>query len=254
MSILTIDPLKWDSELFGFKVGKHRLTVENEIDTFLLNAKREGYRLVYLFSKSPNISHSKINLVDTKVTFLKSIKRYHHLDVKSNSTVSSLNTAEGRTNLELNLHTVEFNSKHHNYGQLLKLAYNSGEYSRFKLDTQFKQGTFQKLYKIWIDKSISRDIASYTRVFIHDDQIVGFITLNTENTRVARIGLIAVHPNYRGQKIASKMLQDCELLCNIENQNTLSVVSQKNNIAASKLYLKTGFIIQSEIYTYHVWL
>lgn len=254
MSILTIDKLNWDSELFGFQVGKYCLSNVYNMDTILLNAQREGYRLVYLFSEFPIISNSKVNLVDTKVTFIKPLKKDEQIDFKSNIIECSLNTKTASSDIDSYFYTVEYNSQQHDYGQLLNLAYNSGEYSRFKLDTQFKQGAFEKLYKKWIDNSISREIASYTRVFIHDDQIVGFITLNTNDPRLARIGLIAVHPNFRGQKIASKMLQDCELLCNLNKPDFLSVVSQKNNVAASKLYTNTGFLIQNEIYTYHVWL
>lgn len=43
--------------------------------------------------------------------------------------------------------------------ELLSLALNSGEFSRFKLDPLFSAELFEKLYTRWITRSVRKEIA-----------------------------------------------------------------------------------------------
>lgn len=225
-----IETLNWDSDFFGLSIGK--LVIDPNFKLTLLDTEKKTYDLLYLFSdKSLNFqSEYDIKLVDVKVNF----------------------TKEGLT-LNREQFCQEFNPDLHAYPEILELAYLSGVYSRFKLDRHFHVESFKKLYKTWLDNSISKKIANYVLVEIIDGVIAGFVTLKLYDQRYGQIGLIAVHPNYQGKRIASKLIQSCENLCVLNQINKLNVSTQLDNKPAMNLYKNSKFNIQDQQFIYHYW-
>src|SRR5699024_10530423 len=103
--------------------------------------------------------------------------------------------------------TTYFDLKLHSYDELLNLTLQSGIYSRFNIDANFKNGEYQKLYTEWINKSIKKEMAIDIIVKIIKNKIVGFTTYNRKSKFIADIGLVAVDPQYRGQGIARELIE-----------------------------------------------
>ncbi len=223
----TVQKLNFDTELFGYEVASCALTEEcNEIpgEIAQINAK-----LTYL------ISNSELNIglpcIDEKTFLGRPVSAAELLPCEA----VLLEETETET-----------------YNQLLNLAYQSGIYSRFKTDTGFQNHEFEKLYKIWLDKSISGDAADAIYVIERGNRKVGFITLQKKDGAVD-IGLIAVDENYRGESLGGKLIQAGINWTLNQQFNRITVTTQKQNAAAMNFYHKNGFEVIRTQYIYHIW-
>lgn len=226
-----IEIATWDSKFFNFPVGAFIVKSETEwdLDGFIKEAKE--YKLIYVFSENRLRESPKLKLVDRKINYTKKL-------------VSGINT---KTEI------IEFNPNHHRYSELLELGYLSGSYSRFKIDDNFTEEEFRRLYKAWVDNSLNGQIAFRVFVKIESGHIAGFVTLRKKNHKISQISLIAVNPEFQGRNIASDLIKKCEQASLISGYTNLEVATQEDNRAARKLYEKNGFGIKTMEYIYHLW-
>lgn len=224
--------LEWDSIFFGFKVAKVYLekNIEEVIDT-LNELYNDDYKLIYIYSNfliEDNSILLKMNgsLVDKKVTLITEINDnksfQENIDIKDVSIKSD---------------------------DIVKLAIESGNYSRFKIDKNFQAGKFEKMYTQWIENSVSRKIADHVLVF---KQNKGLLTLK-HNKGESIIGLLAVNQNSRGERIGTKLIMQSKKICMEHNHNRLKVTTQLDNEIAMKFYANNGFEIEKVEYIYHFW-
>lgn len=59
---------------------------------------------------------------------------------------------------------------------LLQLAYESGKYSRFKLDKNLTPKVFTDMYKLWIENSVNGQMADRIYVVEQDNKITAMLT------------------------------------------------------------------------------
>ena len=219
--------LVWDSKFFNKKIYRFDLNSAADINKFYDGLYQFNGDLVYLFSKEKlDITfNERFFLADKKAIFQKKIRTKE--DLFDNNIISSVNVTE----------------------ELLELAFLSGNHSRFKLDNSlsFK---FKELYKIWLEKSISRELASEVFVYKIDGKEIAFVTIK-KNDSVATIGLIAVHELFHGKNIGSLLLRTAENWCLKNNIDALEVATQLDNIQACNFYKKNGFEIKQIDYIYH---
>ncbi len=231
---MTCEYLKWDSEFFGFKIGKiseytNIKNFQNTINSF----RDEGYRLIYCFTHPENIEVNNLlskyaQLVDEKITYYKIIEKLNY-DVDKNIIPCSKISTE-----------------------LISLVLQSGEFSRFKIDPNFPEGSLERLYVKWIENTINKKFGDI--LYVHMvNKIIGFITLRTANG-IGNIDLIAVANDFRGQSIGSKLLMCAYNYFVNKNITNIEVVTQKNNILACKFYEKNNFKIKNIVNIYHLWL
>ncbi len=239
MLIGSIKTLDWDSQFFGYPVGKIEplhLSPEN-LKAILANL-RGKIKLAYWFvDPKDKISNeaAKENggfLLDRKTTYLRSVPR--KMVSKKDSHIKSI---LGRPlNRELCL-----------------LALEAGEHSRFKLDPNCDGSEFEKLYIEWIRKSLSGEIAKDVLVYREKGRQVGFITLGEKGGR-CNIGLIAVSPEFRTKGIGKKLIESSLKKAGGWGYRKMDVVTQGDNIAACKFYEQLGFKLESVVNVYHFWL
>src|SRR5690606_4711658 len=223
---MKIKHLEWDSNFFELTIGS--IYIEDEED--FLKEDLNKYDLIYIFSKNENLN---FKLVDRKVT-------YKLRDLQKNETPNF----------------IEIDYYCHNetaYKELLNLALQSGEYSRFKIDSDFKNNEFVRLYTEWINNSINKKLASHIIIKKQDDKIVGFTTLSKKSESLADIGLVAVDKDYRGQGIAKELILKTISVAKSVGYEDVQVVTQLDNIPANILYKKCGFEKDSIINIYHYW-
>jgi dTDP-4-amino-4,6-dideoxy-D-galactose acyltransferase len=228
-----IEYMAWDSDFFNKKIG--RIFVENSTDLgeLLSCAQQQNYKLIYVFGASDyfpeekNLEKFDGKLVDRKVLYEK------HL-IKVLPISNDIEKYE-KSKLTLELET---------------LAYLSGEFSRFRLDENFDDEDFYRMYKTWIEKSLTKQMADNVFVVLQNGIHKGLATLKI-NKETGYIGLIAVAPDMQGNGYGRKLLYACEKELFAQNIFLLEVSTQLNNIQACCFYEKCGFVIKSVTNIYH---
>ena len=149
--------------------------------------------------------------------------------------------------------TVEFYNNKKPDDRMLDIAIQCGEYSRFKVDRNFPSNKFIALYKTWIIKSLTRELADQVIITKMNDLITGLITVGYKDGK-GTIGLVGVHSDSRGTGQGSVLIQ-AALNYFIENKCfVVQVVTQGSNIAACRLYEKFGFALVYQSNFFHFWI
>lgn len=224
-----IRTLEFDSQLFGYPVGA--LSVGTDGCTVaaakeILQQEGTAFRVVYLFSREPLEGFGPP--ADIKLTFIKS-------PAPQLSVSPAVKIYSGG-----------------NDDRLLQLAFDSGVYSRFRTDPRFTGNEFEKLYRLWMERSISGEIADAVMLFDEGTGITGMVTVSAENGG-AEIGLIAVDGAARGRGIGKQLIAGAEDFAARKGCSQLRVATQAANQPAVGIYLKSGFTEYSRIYIYHWW-
>ena len=232
--------LNWDTDFFGVTVARITEPVLNELEVsdILLELKAKGVHLVYWPSscelKGEFVKRFGGRLVDNKMTFAMDLRRLSSDEFISTDIVEAYTQSMPIRDIE-------------------GLAIQSGEYSRFGVDHNIPREKFAALYKIWINRSLRKEIAEEVLVIREGDRVVGMVTLGNKNGR-GDIGLIAVDKNYRGKKFGEKLVRAAQKWFVKNGYEYGQVVTQGMNIPACNLYKKCGYSIQTVEYYYHFWL
>jgi len=237
MSCNTIERLKWDSQFFGYPVAKIVLDEKGyiNVDNLFRQLASERIRLTYFFAPT---TEEKLNeyvakkggiLVDQKTLFHKTTEK--HLKY-TNSIIEYQDTVINE--------------------RLIELGLQAGLFSRFRLDINFSNNEYEKLYIEWLTKSLNKTIARITVLAVKNSEIVGLTTLG-EKSEFAEIGLVAVDENFRGQGIASDLIHFADNAAFDLGYNEIKVVTQLQNKVACRLYEKCNFQIGNITNIYHYW-
>lgn len=224
-----IEKLKWDSAFFGFPVGKTSIESPDFFNEGAFLNAASAYKLVYLFAKSP-ISNSRFTQpADVKLTFQKTLE-------SENSGVK----------------LRVFNADFHDYNDLQMLAFQSGEYSRFKTDKGFDPKEFNRMYDIWIKKSIDSE-RSMVLVEELDNKLAGFVSIDFDESETVSIGLIAVDGEMRGKGVGALLMAQAEKAALKVGKKFIRVATQQKNTSATNFYVKQGYSLADQIFIYHYW-
>lgn len=245
-----IKHLTWDSNNFKINVGEilidtikfdgYKMSVNNVISTAIKEATLKKYNLLYLFLPDPvqipiDFLNKDILLADKKVIFHKETNNdneYRHTE-----DLSSINIYESTTITQ----------------QLLEIAFESGKYSRFKLDYHFSPEIFKLVYSTWLNRSVKKEIAHDILIYQQDQDIQGLLTYNIQD-KVCTIGLIGVSPNHQHKRIGTKLLLKLEEILNPKEVDEIEVATQFENKIACSFYEHNGYKIKKIINVYHIWL
>jgi dTDP-4-amino-4,6-dideoxy-D-galactose acyltransferase len=232
--------LDWDSQFFGFKVGaSNKFPNCVELSELL---KKDKYRLIY-FQIDPNDGKSA-NEADKQGALLVDTKILYELDLRNGVTPFTTYLPE------ITVDELEDSNPDSN---LYELAFQSGEYSRFRTDQNFPPQSFTKLYRQWIDRSLNREIASHVIVARFGEQFVGFSTLNIVGS-TAKIGLFSVDKRFRNKKIGKAIISYIIQLLDSKLITSLEVTTQNQNRIACLFYESCGFTKRKTVWVYHLWL
>lgn len=238
---MNLQYLKWDSIHFKKKI--YSIKWENNFDPLefltMLRNNKDNIDILYLFASEliPDYLNEELSslsqdffLADSKVTYSLYINEPKDHDFEND--ISKLGI------LDL--------SK-----DFIKLAQSSGHTSRFKLDYRFGEEAFNKMYELWLTKSLTGELANCVFGIIRDETVVSFVTLVLKNNDTGKIGLIATHSDYKGKGLAKKLIEASKLYLWKNNCSKLLVPTQKSNSGACKFYEKCGFKIENTEYIYH---
>ena len=227
-----IKTLEWDSAFFNKKIGELMLS---KTDTTEFSNKPHAFDLlIFKSSKNKNITIDgfKNTFQETKYVFSKKIS-----DIKKNE-----------TNIKIN----DFDTAPLKATLFYNLAYESGKYSRFKLDPFYKNEDFYNLYNKWIDNSINKTYADKIFYILDNQKVIGLVTLKNNDT-FATIGLIAVAQSYQGKGLGKQLINKVENYCYLNALKTLKIPTQKKNTNACNFYKKLNYNIVEKTFINHLW-
>ena len=227
--------LDWDSDFFHFNVCRIEGLIENHEDARAIDCMMEAgnFKLAYYASSKELFlepTHTlEIKLVDKKTKYIKEVGS----TAKYYPSISS----------------YEYDYPN---GILLDLAVQSGIYSRFNIDKKIGQAKFEELYKLWVIKSVRKELAK--EVFVHrlHNDITGFVTVSEKDNR-ADFEMVAVESNHRKKGIGSMLFNHAEKWAYDHRYHHIQVVTQGDNIPACKFYENMGCAIETMQYFYHIW-
>lgn len=232
MNVNDFEILTWDSDFFGVKVAKIIKNVSSQkLKKILETLKEQHVELVYYFVDNllsfVGDELYSCQLVDQKITYIKQINRS-----------------------KISFSTPPFFYVQEVNQQLIKLAIQSGEYSRFKQDENIPIEKFKELYELWIRNSISHKIAKKVIAYGTQEKIQGVITCS----QFGEIGIISVSPHYQKKGIGKALMSMAENYYCQQDFKELKVVTQASNINACQFYEKLGYTKMKQEYVYHLWL
>ncbi|MFT7589121.1 MAG: dTDP-4-amino-4,6-dideoxy-D-galactose acyltransferase [Limisphaerales bacterium] len=235
----SIQYLPFDSELFGFKVGRLNpgQLAKTDLTELLSEAKKAGFKVLY-WNTTEDKQSSAVEaggfLADRKRTYVRDTTSFGYFDLLGNWFISSYK--EDSSNADL-----------------IELAYGSGKHSRFLKDPKFGRANFEKLYALWMEKSVSREIANEV-LYIEDfGKIRAMLTLGVKNNR-PDIGLVATSESYRGRGMAGDLIKSSIVWGINRGYKEVQVVTQGENKGACALYESYGYKLESEEFVFHFWL
>lgn len=237
MLINKIELLNWDSRFFGYSVARvvlDKLGCDNLDDVFKL-LKSENIRLTYFFVPSNEaklndlIANRGVKLIDQKTTYAKETGKHSNYLNK----------------------IIEFQGKEVNE-KLIELGLQAGLFSRFRLDTNFSNNEYERLYGEWLIKSLQKELAIKSFIAKDGPDITGITTIG-KKTEFAEIGLVAVDHKFRGQGIGCDLIHHADNVAFELGFKEIKVATQLKNVAACSLYEKCNFKVESIINVYHYW-
>jgi dTDP-4-amino-4,6-dideoxy-D-galactose acyltransferase len=243
---MAIEPLEWDSSLFGWPVGRLMVhaPLDNAVSTGQLRERlleASQYRLVYVLAKGhwgDSLDQYCDGLPapalcsDRKLVFAKAI------DPAGPS--------------EPPAWPIIRYQQPHVPDSLLQLALASGEYSRFRLDPMLQE-FYEPMYRMWIEKSVSGQLADDVLVRVEQQEIVAFVTVSKIDGACGQIGLIAVSPSHRGRGLGTSLLIAADRWYEERKLMRATVKTQLANTPARRLYEKAGYRVEAITTIYHYW-
>lgn len=232
--------LDWDSDFFGIKVVQiipPQLSAR-ELADLLAELKSRQAGLVYWPADrewdEAVIKSLRGNLTDRKTTFAIRFGSAHPDGIVSADIVEPFTDAMPVADLE-------------------GLAIQSGGYSRFAIDPKLPRERFIALYKLWMIRSLRKEIADEVLVIREGGRVVGMVTLGEKQGR-GDIGLIAVDRAFRRTGHGEKLMRAAHTWFTAHGYDYGQVITQGRNTPACNLYTKCGYSVERVEYFYHFWL
>lgn len=227
-----IELLEWDSHFFGYKVGRLYPTSPAMLGNALIQAKQKGYRLIDVRTPvSPewtdHCTQAGGILVDKKT----------HLE--------RITPSGGIAPLPEILAYKQV----HSCPALDRLALASGTYSRFRIDRNFCQQEFERLYLHWVAKCINDPNCS---IWIYGNY-QGMISL-CQKEQTMQIILLAVLPNYQRGGIGKKLIQQAFYVAQQAACLRVHTTTQGLNPKSMHFYAACGFRVLHQELVFHFWM
>ncbi|WP_188074705.1 GNAT family N-acetyltransferase [Planococcus sp. ANT_H30] len=228
--------LPWDTEYFGVKSGK--VVINEEIE---LHDIKEIIRLAeaYEFITINNINNQPLNnfligkytnafIVDTNVQFEMNVQHK-----KGENYFDAMDTY--KKNIDL-----------------IKIAENSFNFSRFYNDPFLNIQLSKQLYSNWINNSFSKK-EKYFIVAEVNEEILGYLLFSFNKSDALTIELISLDKTAQGKGIGTKLLDSLVYFAGNNNIHKIKVGTQIDNLQAINFYMKKGFSLSSKSSIYHFW-
>lgn len=233
-----IEFLKWDSDFFGFKVGKILLTKDGfEESSFIDEKNKEHYDLIYGFSSSDI----------TPYGFWESLGFY----LADTSVVLSMKFDPAR-HKNSRYECCTYLSKN-DINACYEIAEMVAPVSRFYREPAVGKELTKKMFRKWIDTALDGSFSDYLFVERIENNIVGIHAIKTEGNAGA-VTLIGARDGFHGKGIGRRLWeQSFGYWANkAPRVNLIKTRFSMNNKPAFGFYGAVGLsTVESTHYIYH---
>jgi dTDP-4-amino-4,6-dideoxy-D-galactose acyltransferase len=232
--------LDWDSAFFNKRIGRvltHSLT---NTDSLAVDKWAAANRIdcVYYLADGSDLDSPKTaeshgyHLMDLRVTY------QYDLD-------HSQVTAQANNHIR--------NANEEDLPFIRQMVRENHTISRFFADEHFEREKCMELYEAWIERDF-REKNHFLWVIEEKGLPVAYTSAGLDlDNNTAEIGLVGVHPDWRGQgnglKLQVWVLDQLKTL----GARHVEVVTQGRNINAQNLYQRSGYQLKSIDLWYHKW-
>ena len=232
--------LDWDSEFFGVRIARVEDRFLSSVTADFVDqwCKTHSIDCLYFLADSDDPASTRAaedagyRFVDVRLTLCGSVTANSPLRLETNSVQIRQATAA-------------------DIPELRRIASGSHQASRFYRDPNFPKALCDRLYEIWIEKSVE-GYAEMVWVAVSGRQPVGYISCHLRDGG-AEIGLLGVAAAARGTGVGLHLVGRALEEFAVQGAQSVSVVTQGSNVAAIRLYEKAGFRAYSVQFWYHKW-
>lgn len=231
--------LAWDTEFFGLRIAQ---VSHDRLSAGSLPELREWlreHRIACAYSRVPANSGSTLQLLQEF--------GFRYVDVR----ITLARPLDSLPPLKPSLCKVR-PAVPHDLQHLQALAAKSHRNTRFFLDSRFPPERSESMYRIWMEKELSRQRGA---VFTVESGGIAnaYLTCNLGTGLSGEIGLFAVGPELQGKGCGQSLLHCAlEWLAN-HGCHEVRVPTQVGNTAALRAYERAGFTIESAEVWLHWW-
>jgi GNAT superfamily N-acetyltransferase len=226
-----ITELKWDSELFGRKIG--RLVIKPAqipyLRPALRAAKSEGFQ--YITSSIASQDMSAVRTLESSGFYLTDIG----VTLSAKATIAL--GVEGAADSGKDLIKPATREDATAVQRLAKSLFLLG---RFYHDPFFSREEADRLYQAWVQNAISGNVADIV-LYARD---TGFIVCKETGRKTGEISLIGIKKSKRGKGYGTALIKTAMEWFVSRDIECVSVRTQLRNISSLNFYLSLGFSIE----------
>ena len=138
--------------------------------------------------------------------------------------------------------------------KMLDIAIQTSEHSRFRVDPNFQNEEFKKLYYQWVKNAVENRKDGELFTYEEGETLKGLIYLKEVSEKIGSISLIGVDQSSRGEQIGTKLINQSLSYFKRKNINEIQVVTQKQNVLACNFYEKNNFNLIDTVNVFHIWI
>lgn len=232
-SQIEIEKLNWDSNFFELPI--YRVDINDKIELKEISHQLNNLKGFYYIFSPFSITGLESLMIDEKIYFEQKVKNpKFNLSNQSDFEVKDVKLGD--------LNSTQLAS-------MKILSRQAGKFSRFKSD-KLLSSKFNALYDLWIEKSLSREIAESVLTIFQKEEILGFVSLVLKNENL-EIGLISIDEKHQGMGLGKKLIDAANKFAFENKLNNILVPTQRQNIQACSFYKKAGFKELNSTFIYH---
>jgi dTDP-4-amino-4,6-dideoxy-D-galactose acyltransferase len=231
--------LEWDSNFFGFRIGRlfgSHLSPD-DAGQAVQWCREQGVKCLYFLAGAEDSATSLaaenagFRLVDIRCTYTYNLSTRRPL-----AATPAIRPFEPS-----------------DLPHLQQIASSSHGSSRFYYDRRFDRKRSSDLYAAWIERSC-RGWADAVYVAGFTGLPAGYVTCHLDAHKAGSIGLIAVDPQFQGRGLGQQLT--CAAISHLSRRGArrVDVVTQGRNIRSQQMYQRCGFVISTVEIWYHLWL
>lgn len=230
---MTVSYKRWDSSFWQMKIAEVKLNPEESFSDENAIKLANSYDFLYVFSckKLENLTIS--HFYEERIIY--------RLELTPNTTI--------RKDYPYYDKIIPYSGPVTE--SLKKIALRIGKTSRFSKDPYLNH-KWQKLYTIWLEKSLSGELADIVFVCKIDTEIALITAKYYPENEKLNIILVGVDEEYSGKGIGKGLCTKPIEYALQNNYKKITVTTQGNNELSRKTYENVGFQIYKVLHLYHI--
>lgn len=235
--------LEWDTAFFGFRIAQVAGDVLSQHQVARIEAWCEQNNVACLYFLACSN--------DTTTIMLAEDNHFRFVDIRM-TFAQELQTARGFALNALNP-AVRIRRAQVNDIRLLQEIARKGHHdTRFFYDTGFPRSLAEGLYETWIERSCT-GYANQVLVGESEGMAIGYISCHLDTDLTGRIGLVGVSHESQRQGIGQALVRTALDWFAMQGVKVVSVTTQGRNLAAQRLFQRSGFLSEKVELWYHKW-